>query len=61
MADQVFKYQEQVLADGSADILNENGVVEAYDAAANPTKTINPRDPEWQAQAAVFDLTPKAA
>ena len=52
MADQVFKYQEQVLADGSAVILN---------AADNPTKTINPGDPEWQAQAAVFYLTPKAA
>jgi hypothetical protein len=61
MADQVFKYQEKVLGDGSAVILNENGVIEAYDAAGNPIKTCAPDDPEWKAQAAAFDLAPNAA
>jgi hypothetical protein len=61
MADQEYKYQEQVLADGSAVILNENGVIEAYDADGNPTGTIKPGDPQWQAKSAGFDLSPKAA
>jgi hypothetical protein len=59
MADQTYKYQEMVLGDGSAVILNENGVIEAYDAAGNPTQTYSPGDPEWKAKAAVFDLGPK--
>lgn len=59
MADQAFKYQEKVLGDGSAVILNENGVIEAYDAAGNPTRTLAPTDPEWKAEASAFDLTPQ--
>jgi hypothetical protein len=58
MADAAYKYQEKVLGDGSAVILNENGVVEAYDAAGNPVKTVAPGDPEWKNEAAIFDLTP---
>jgi hypothetical protein len=59
MSDQVFKYQERVLDDGSAVILNESGVIEAYDAAGTLSKTYSPGDPEWKTQAAGFDLTPK--
>jgi len=59
MADQAFKYQEKVLGDGSAVILNENGVIEAYDASGNPTSTCAPTDPEWQTLASAFDLTPQ--
>ena len=58
MSDQVFKYQEKVLGDGSAVILNENGVIETYDAAGNLSKTYAPSDPDWKTQAAVFDLAP---
>jgi hypothetical protein len=55
-----FKYQEKVLADGSAVILNENGVIEAYDADGNLSKTCAPGDPDWQSQAANFELAPPA-
>jgi hypothetical protein len=58
MADQLYKYQEMVLGDGSAVILNENGVIEGYDAEGNLLKTLAPGDPEWRAQAAGFDLSP---
>jgi hypothetical protein len=58
MGDQTYKYQEMVLGDGSAVILNENGVIEAYDASGNPTRTVAPGDPEWKTEAAVFDLAP---
>jgi hypothetical protein len=56
MADQSFKYQEKVLADGSAVILNENGTIEAYDAEGNLVKTYAPGDPDWKTQAAVFEM-----
>jgi hypothetical protein len=59
MAGEAYKYQEIVLGDGSAVVLNENGVIEAYDSAGNPTKTCQPGDPEWKAQAAPFDLSAK--
>lgn len=59
MSPEALKYQEKVLSDGSAVILNENGVIEAYDAAGNLLKTYAPADPEWKTQAAVFDLAPK--
>jgi hypothetical protein len=58
MADQVYKYQEMVLGDGSAVILNENGVIEAFDAQGNPLKSLAPSDPDWKKEAARFDLTP---
>lgn len=61
MGEQVFKYQEKVLDDGSAVILNETGVIEAYDAAGNPTMTCAPSDAEWKTQAAAFDLAPSEA
>jgi hypothetical protein len=59
MSDQAFMYQEKVLADGSAVILNENGVIEAYDASGNPAGTCTPGDPDWASKASVFDLAPK--
>lgn len=59
MGDQPFKYQEKVLGDGSAVILNENGVIEAYDASGNQSGTCAPGEPDWTAQASIFDLTPK--
>ncbi|HEX7490531.1 MAG TPA: hypothetical protein VF337_02380 [Candidatus Limnocylindrales bacterium] len=59
MVDQACKYQERVLADGSAIILNENGVIEAYDSSGNPTTTCAPSDPGWKTQATAFDLAPK--
>jgi lipopolysaccharide assembly outer membrane protein LptD (OstA) len=59
VGDRQFKYQEKVLGDGSAVILNENGVIEAYDASGNPTTTCAPDDADWSVQAAVFDLAPK--
>jgi len=58
MADQVYKYQEQVLGDGSAVILNENGIIESYDADGNLARTCAPGDPDWKAQAAHFDISP---
>lgn len=54
-----YKYQEAVLPDGSAIILNENGTIEAYDASGNLIGTYSPGDAEWQARATQFDLTPK--
>jgi hypothetical protein len=56
MADQGFRYQEKVLPDGSAVILNENGVIEVYDASGNLVATYPPSDPAWKTQAAVFDI-----
>jgi hypothetical protein len=61
VGDQTYKYQEKVLGDGSAIILNENGVIEAYDSSGNPTTTCSPSDPDWRAQAAAFDLDLKEA
>ena len=57
MANQLYEYQEKVLGDGSAVILIENGVVEAYDAEGNLVNTYAPGDPEWKAQVAGFDLS----
>jgi hypothetical protein len=45
------------IADGSAVILNENGVIESYDAEGNLTRTCAPGDPDWKAQAARFDIS----
>jgi hypothetical protein len=39
--------------------LNENGVIEAYDAAGNPTKNCAPDDPYWKVQATIFDPAPR--
>jgi hypothetical protein len=58
MAEQVYKYQEEVRGDGSAVILNENGVIETYDASGNLVGSCAPGDPEWKTVGASLDLSP---